>query len=342
MMKKTLIGTVLMLLLMLSAVLSYADDALMIPAGVLRISPGAGFGFTVAEYDDSWKRVEIPKEGGRLYEIAVGTSIGLGLTDWLTAVIEWTPGFNVWSTFDYPAGTDHPDYPDPPITDLENAKIIGPYVIYTTVKFQLVGRDAPIKFDPLRLVLAPVVKIPLPQPDWQKQADRMSDGDNYIYRMADKHSFGAGARAYVDLILTKSFYVNLFGEFLLNFNAQFDDTALWGPVAGTSGSINYGGVQTAELEPHFETEVGGTLKLGIGLPVRYSVVGEDTMETGGGDWVEFYRKKLLSISPNVCLSFPEARVPVQMELAYKLPLIGSNVPARHTLSLLVSTDLKLF
>jgi hypothetical protein len=74
----------------------------------------------------------------------------------------------VWSTFDYPAGTDHPDYPDPPITHLENAKIIGPYVIYTTVKFQIIGSNAPVKFDPIRLVLAPVVKIPLPQPDWQK------------------------------------------------------------------------------------------------------------------------------------------------------------------------------
>ena len=90
---------ILVLLLMLAvASLAFSDDALVLPKGVLRTYITAAYGFATSAYDADADKQDMSGlyEGYKIFNL--GGALEYGVTDWVSAAVQWAPGWNIWST----------------------------------------------------------------------------------------------------------------------------------------------------------------------------------------------------------------------------------------------------
>ena len=321
----------ILLLLLAVASFAFADDALVLPKGVLRTYITGAYGFVTSAFDPDGDKVDVVDTLPLpLYEgykaINLGGAIEFGLTDWMSAAVQWAPGWNIWSEFDNPQ-----IFPD------DNARVNGPFDVFAGAKIQVLGEKGLVANDTIRVAFAPGVKIALPDPDWQKQFDNRAAGDPWILKGVDKHAWGLGGRAYFDYVLNKMFYVNLYGEFIYFLKKDYDDTTLLGPLLGTAAEIEYGYDLTLEAEPHFEMMFGDGLRLGIGVPATFIM--SPTEKQDGAD-VPDSESYLFSVGPNVSLFLMKFVVPMELKIGYTLPLFGMNADAVNTIVFQVKTYMK--
>jgi hypothetical protein len=318
---------------------SFADDALVLPKGVLRTYVVTAFVFTTGEYDDTGEYTAYESEDGALQAFNLGAAVEYGVIDWISAAVQWAPGYTIWSSLDLPA-------PD----DLQ--KINGAFGIFAGAKVQLVGENAVFNSDMFRFALAPGVKIPMPMPDWKKQGENAAAGKDYInpqyYLLLTKPAFAAGARVYFDFIVHKMFYINLYGEFMKYFDRTMD-LLEFAQATGYPGSkyeietmFNY--QYLAEIEPHFEMMLGEGLQLKIGAPVRYSFSPEyDAIEKTdlfGDTPMTMDKSYSLTVGPNVSLFLRTFVIPLEIKVGYTLPLMGESTLAQHTVSMQIKAYMK--
>ena len=114
----------------------------------------------------------------------VGAAVEFGVTDWITAAAQWGPGYNVYSKID---NTPHANLAD--AADL-----------FEGAKLQIVG---------------PGVKFPISTVDRKTQyANYASTTKDFLASAADKHTLAVGGRAYLDYVINKMLFLNLYSQFL--------------------------------------------------------------------------------------------------------------------------------
>jgi hypothetical protein len=324
---------ILVLLLLLAvASLAVADDALVLPKGVLRTYITGAYGFVTSSYDADGEKVDavdaLPApiyEGYKIFNL--GGAIEYGVTDWMSAAVQWAPGWNIWSEFDNPS-----------ILFDDNVRANGPFDVFAGAKIQVLGEKGLVANDMIRLAFAPGVKIAVPDPDWKAQADNRAAADPWIAKAVDKHAWGVGARAYFDYVINKMFYVNLYSEFIYYLKKDFDNTDLWPtPPLGVDAEIEYGYDLTLEAEPHFEMMLGDGLRLGIGVPGTLTM---NPKEKRDGAEVADTDSYLFSVGPNVSLFLINFFIPTELKVGYTLPLLGKNADAMNTIVFQVKTYMK--
>ena len=238
-MKKLLIvGLTLMLL----ASALFADDALVMPAMVGRFYVAPIFSFAPGVYDNDGNYHSFD-DSISLFNL--GFALEFGLTDWVTAAVQWVPGWTPWSDI---SGA----------TPADNANTNGFGDIFAGAKIQIVGPNAPVQSTGSRFAFAPGIIIPMPGPDFEEEAKKAAEGREATLNSMDRHVFGFGSRFYFDYIINDNFFINFFNETLI-FPARQDLNragpqfamvrAVAGPAAGVSVGEAVVAAAVAELLP---------------------------------------------------------------------------------------------
>jgi hypothetical protein len=225
----------------------FADDALMIPQNVVRfrVIPSATFGSQT--FDDEGEKQDgfIIGDSGQLYNLSF--ALEYGVTDWVTAALQWTPGWLFASNFDEPSS--------------DQLVYKGLNDLFVGAKVQIVGEDAPVVNEQHRFAVALGAIAPLSTYDPEEEAENLAKGDDYRPSRTGKDVWGFGTRLYYDFVINESFFVNLYNETIL-----YPEQELETFPTGDEVKYKYGYDLTFELEPQYQTMVSDGLRLGVGLP----------------------------------------------------------------------------
>lgn len=316
-MKKIVIGVLLLAL----AAAVFADDALVLPKGVLRVYLTGAYAFFNQEWDADGEKGDLSTIlADSASAINLGGAAEFGVTDWISAAVQWAPGWNVSSAIDGGVGP------------YANLLLTGPYNVFVGAKVQVIGPKAPVANEKIRLAAATGVKVPTKFPDadyWAEQAAALGGGDEWHAGYNDKPLWGIGARGYFDYVLNKMFYMNLYSEFIY-YLGTLKGTEYSVATAADPREYNLGYDLTVEAEPHFETMFGNGMRLGVGVPVTFSYSPEVKIDDTAVDNTESY---VLSVAPNVSLFLTKFVLPIEFKLGYTLPLVGDNAFATNTVVL---------
>lgn len=325
-MKKILVWGILITFCSLTPV--FAENARVLPARAFRFGISPRFTFARAYYNFDRKYTEFQKNEGTFQTVNMGFSAAYGINDWLTALVRWVPGWNLWSRVDRIF--------EPSDTVLWE----GFYDIFTEFKLLLIGQRGLIKTDRFRLTLAPQIKIPLPGPNYREQAARSLRGEPIVMRNLDRHVFGLGGRVYFDVIINNMFYINVFGDGVFYpFMGRLTEAGLYeylhsgNPVIAQDLRVRYLGDLNFETEPRFEKALGRGIIFSAGLPLRY------TLDCGIWYYSTLPNRSVqyqLSLRPNITLFLMKLPLPLAFTFGYSLPLWGRDTEAVHSLSLLMT------
>ena len=313
-----------MLLIMLLAAIAlplFADDALVLPAQVLRLYVAPTYAFADKGFDPDGKLQDLGAGSGKISIFDIGFAAEFGVTNWLTAAVQWVPGWTLYSKLDsiYPGPADY--------------NVNGVNDIFAGAKIQILGDKGLVENKVIRLALAPGVKIPLPDVDWDKQLANYLGGKDATLTSIAKHAWGLGARAYFDYVINEMFFINLYSQYIMYFKRT--DAAY--QVGMPKGDLEYGYDLTFELEPHFTYMIADGLKFGAGLPVTYKM--NPAIKYNGTEITDS-DGYTLSLSPNVSLFLMKFFLPLEFKASYAFPLMGKNSYAINSFTLQVKAYLK--
>ena len=268
----------LALLLLGSA--AFADDAKVMPLRTGRLSLAPSFTTGEKVFTD---------DGTRETKYAIkafnfGAALEYGITGWITGAVQWAPGVNAWSDvdtqvpyIDMSGGTPAMAFSTSTVRALD----VGD--LFVGAKMQILGKDAPIKNNKVRLAFAPGIKIPFGGPKFDKQAENAANGDKVTAGTMDNHVLALGLRSYFDFIINDKFFINFYNEALFNVTKRdfkkmgymeyvvsqgmdFANTFLSDTFS--YGKTKFGYELTFELEPVFSTPIGPVL-FTASMPVTY-------------------------------------------------------------------------
>ena len=328
-MKKVLI--VLLLAAMVAPV--FADDAATLPAGVMRTRIIPSLTIVNEWFDSSGSRQSnnpnpaLPgvMDSAQLYNLS--GAIEYGITDWLTAGVQWTPGWTFNSNIDFE--TDFPN---------DNLVSTGVNDLFVGFKAQVLGPNGLAPNQQVRLAITPGVKIPLSQYDGTEEAANVGlplalqqSTSDYRLSRTDRGAWGLGGRFALDYFITPDLFINLYNQtsYFLPVTQDLRPTE-------TNVKVEYGIESIFEIEANYSMPLGNGVNLGLGLPVTYAITAEDTV---GGN-AEDNASKLLTVGPSVSFFFTSWALPMEFELGYTLPIMGENSPAANTISLQIKNFLR--
>jgi hypothetical protein len=320
-MKKILI----LLLLCTFVVPIFADDALVLPKGVMRFYVVPTFSIANGEYDENGDKQDTVALVESIKVATIGAAVEYGVTDWISVAVQWTPGWSVWTKIEAAA--------------FEKGSISGPFDIFAGAKVQLIGPKAPMANDTMRFCLAPGVKIPLPGPDSADEFTNYITGEDFILTNTDKHVLGLGGRAYFDYLFTKDIFLNLYSELIYYPTAaKYEVGGLQEAFADAlADEVAYGYDLTLEVEPSFWPWVAEGMQLKLGVPVTYTASPEQEIDGTTAPDSDSY---LLTVSPSVALFTTVLPMPIEVKASYSLPLMGKNEKATSTFIVQIKGFLK--
>jgi len=320
-MKKALI-----LLLLAAFVLPvFADDALVMPKGVFRFWVAPNYGMADKKFDDDGKKVDIDiptvavSDGVKFFNLAL--ALEYGVTDWITAAVQWVPGWTLWSTM----GFDDVVIPGPTTLYLSQATLGSFGDLFVGAKVQIVGPKAPVQNSDMRFAAAAGVKVPMPGAGQINFPGDFLVNESVVMAEIDHHLWGMGVRLYYDYIINPNFFINLYNETILYPEQKVKKSVNF----GDDSKVAYGYDLTFELEPQYQMPLDNGIILKAGLPFTYAMAPETKIDGTGQDNASY----LFSIGPNVAAFFTKAFLPFELELQYKLPLMGKTSFAMHVVSL---------
>ena len=310
----------LLILMVLAALVwpMFADDALVLPQGVLRISIAPSYGFANKTWDKDGEAQDIlnplfttNKSDGIQY-FNLGIALEYGVNDWITAALQWTPGWNLWSTMGFDKQLI------PPSTYLYfDQGVLGSYAdLFAGAKIQIVGKKAPVVNDTMRFSIAPGVKIPMPGDSKPTQADLVKD-ETHVLKEIDNHLWGLGGRLYFDYNVTPEFFVNLYSEFIYYPEQKTDKNATFGDKTKVAKGYDW----TIEIEPQYWAPVADGLVFKAFLPFTYKMTPDYKNE---GTKVADSASTVLSVTPALGLFFTKTFLPIELKVGYRYPLMGTN------------------
>ncbi len=301
---------VAILLIAAFAIPAFAEDAVTLPKGVLRTYLTAAY----ASGDQAFNAGGDKVDSNGIKAINLGTAIEYGVTDWISAGIQWAPGINVWSELKIAIPGD---WTVNGISDLK----LG-------AKVQIIGEKAPVQVQNIRLSVTPGIKIPLPGTDWAKQVENATAGDPAVFNDPAEHAFAFGGQLSFDYVISDAIFLNLFGEFM-KYLPRKDAASNLYTYANFGGEIydyDYGYALKLEFEPHYELALGAG-KLSLGLPVTYEMSPEtvttDPFDTSADGYT-------LSLSPSASYFFMAGPIPLDLKLGYTVPVMGESATALST------------
>jgi hypothetical protein len=293
---------------------AFADDALVLPKGVLRVYLAPNYGFGNTAWDKDGEKSDISDDGISFFNL--GLAFEYGINDWVTAAVQWAPGWNITSSL----GSDA----------LEDAKLGSFFDLFVGAKMQIVGPKAPVQKTNMRFAIAPGIKIPMPAADMEEEVDNLMAGDEFIYAELEKHAVGIGARLYFDYIVNPVFFVNLFSEFIYYLETEKESIAFTPAPTAVKADYKYGYDWTLEVEPQFALPLSNGIIVKGGLPLTYKMTPD--LEVNGNK-IDDSGSTIFSIGPNASLFFTKSAVPFELKLQYRMPLFGTNTYAIQNIAL---------
>lgn len=310
-----------LLLLAVLALPAFADDALVLPAGVLRLYAVPVYAWISQQYDNNGTAQDIPGQE-KIQVFNLGFAAEYGALDWLTAAVQWTPGWYAWS--------DISTTPAPPY----KMNVNGVDDLFAGAKIQILGEKGLVQNEMLRFAVAPGVKIPLPDVDWNAQQQNAGSGKDTTVLSLAKHAWGFGARGYFDYVINEMFFVNLYSEFIYYLERKGASSLAAYP--GTF-DVNWGYDLTVEVEPQAKFTITDGIRLGAGVPLTF--VTTPKIKINGTEQANT-DTNLLSLRPNVSVFFMKFFVPIELKAQYSLPLYGKNTFAVSAFDVELRTYLK--
>ena len=267
----------------------FADDAKVMPGRVGRFYLAPVFAFAPGFFNENGVYENYAM--GHVSVFNLGMALEFGIIDWITAAVQWAPGWTFNSNVTPVSGL--------PFTDTN-----GVADLLVGAKIQIIGENAPVKTKAVRFALTPGVSIPLPGPDYEKEGEKFYQTSLYFQSMGmlgsieqstaanmDRHVLGVGGRVYFDWVINDKFFLNLYNETfiypvkkdLMNAGVKLGALkamawslippgmeAVAGPVIDAiEGNVDYKYKLTFELEPVFTTPLAEGTSLTVGLPITY-------------------------------------------------------------------------
>jgi hypothetical protein len=365
-MKKMLIFGLALLLL---SSMMFAEDAKVMPMMVGRLYVAPLFSFAPGSFDKDGTYEKY--NNGVVKAFNMGLVLEYGVISWISAAIQWTPG---WT----PVSDAKPAAPAS-LGVKGDVNSNGFADIFAGFKIQLAGEKAPVKTSMFRFSVAPGVVIPIKGPDFNHEVDIINNGDPATIKSMDKHVFALGGRVYFDYLVNKNFFINIYNETM--FYPVDQDLNRDGPTlafarkaipagiaekagagAGTlatnafkdtGGEVNYNYRTTFELEPVFTMPITKGLSFTAGLPLNYRYIPEfnyyiNNLETPTAlaanginlrsmlfDNLNEGEKHILTLNPNITFFITSTPLPLEFKFIYSIPVYGENTPAMHYMMLQV-------
>ncbi|MBN2628758.1 MAG: hypothetical protein JXA95_18995 [Spirochaetales bacterium] len=350
-MRKLLISVLLASL----AFTAFADDAKVLPSGVLR----ATFANILINSDSEYDKDGEKQDSNKLLFDNFGSALEFGVTDIITAAIQWAPGTMVYTDFES-ATLDavFTAYSIP--NSSKDAVFTGLSDLFAGAKIQVVNTSD------MRFAFAPGAKIPLDSYDAAVEGQAMVDGDSYrVFSQSSTESLGLGGRIYFDWQITEDLFINLYNQtifYLANDKYTKDDAVTYaanynGAYAAAIGggatptvaagiaentatdaisksSFEYPIYLDFEIEPHYDLNLNKTANLSFSVPVKYSMNGKVTVEGTEKDNSDAF---LLSVNPGMSF-FYMGGFPFELTANYDYPLAGKNSTTKSVFTF----KLKLF
>ena len=323
----------IIVLLLLAAIVApaFADDALVLPKGVLRtrIAPSVSFGSQ--EFDKDGEKQDIG--GGAVDSFSawnLAAALEYGVTDEINVALQWAPGWNMAASTNASS-----DLPDPNQEAIENAKNTGLYDLFVGAKAQILGSQGFVPNETMRLAGALGFIVPLSVYDPDEAGENAAEGKEYQAGRLGNDTFATGFRLYYDYVISEAFYWNLFTEFKYFFPRDLDQGG------DVTAEVAPGFELTLETEPHYEMPVGDGMVLTAGLPLTFDITGESEVEgTAQKDSTNLFK-----VSPTIGLNMRSLPLPTDVSLSYTLPVFGSgddnaSVTATNTVALQIKNYLR--
>jgi hypothetical protein len=304
----------------------FADDAKVLPTGVLRITTAPSFASSSKTFDSDGKL----QDSNAFWANNLGLAFEYGINDWVSGALQWAPG---WTYASHISGTN-------------DANMNGVYDLFAGAKFQIFGEKGLVQNDTIRFAVAPGFKIPYAGPNYKDQLKNEQKGDAYTAVNLDQHVLGIGGRGYFDYVFTKYFYLNFFTEYIdYPIKGKYEDssltnygTAQYYKAHGLSApsKVDYGYDFTFETEPTFLYPVYDWVSLGGSLMVDYKyspalkVDGTSVADSASTSW---------TMTPTLEAFFTTA-FPVDLKLTYLVPLAGKNTSQVSAFAIQVKTFVK--
>lgn len=295
-----------------------ADDAKVLPEGVLRTTLAPSYTTIEQAYDSDGEAQDTDKVTVNTVSIA----LEYGINDWVTAGLQWAPGY-IWSG------------------EVENADTVdlsGANDLFVGAKLQFLGRNGYSQSDSMRFAVTPGIKIPISSYDAQEEADNAMAGDDFKPGRTDRGAWGLGARFSFDYLITPDFYMNFYNQtsIFLETNQDYGVAFTPFPTPVEDVDVKYGTEMVFEIEGNYSTMVGNGIQMGFGLPVSYTMTGETEIDGNGLDDESF----VLAVEPNVSVFFTQWTLPMEFQLGYSTTLSGENASAANTISLQIKNFLR--
>jgi hypothetical protein len=328
----------------------FADDASMIPENVIRFRVIPSATFQSKTFDKDGDREDIAAyDSATVYDLSF--ALEYGIVDWITAALQWTPGWRFASSFDNPENIpgqqlDDAGVPANFIPDNENLTSKGLNDLFVGAKFQIVGENAPVPNEQHRFAIAAGTIVPLTNYDAEAEAENYIDEEDYRPQRVDNDAWGAGFRLYYDYVVSESFFINLYNETIIyfptdqeQFGLDFDPPPFEVVPDIDEVEVNYGYDVTFEIEPQYQTMLSDSLRFGAGLPITYSMSPELEVD---GESVEDSDSYSLYVGPNVSLFLFGGPWPIDLELGVLVPVLGKNVDASTSVVLQIKNYLRFW
>jgi hypothetical protein len=306
--KLVLIGAALAAL---SATPAMADDANVLPAGVLRVYVVPTYAWANGFYDSDGKYSNYATGAGKFSLFNLGAAVEYGFTDWISGAVQWVPGITLSSKVDQTAFS---------VVSSSNINLNSTADVFVGAKLQLVGPKAPVPNTTWLFSVAPGVILPFNTVDADKQTKNFDSNDDVSFD-PNRHAFGYGARFYLNYVVSPQFYINLYNESIIFTKATGLKTPAPTLAGGTSThDQEYGYQLTFELEPNYTIPFGDDYSVSFGLPFDY-VTTPDSKTDGvtNSDAGHTY-----SLGPNASIFLLKTFIPLEFKAQYQTTLAGVN------------------
>jgi len=325
-MRKLLISVLLASL----AFTAFADDAKVLPSGVLRLTFANSVVSADSFYNEDGEKKDSPNFETLMLD-NLGAAIEFGVNDIISAAIQWAPGTMAYGNIES-KGIELGLASVGSSGDSSNIKFGGLSDLFIGAKIQAVNTND------IRFCFAPGLAVPLDKYDPVVEGKAIAKGDDFrIMSQSETESLGLGLRLYFDYQISKSFYINVYNQTRYYFSNKKYDTSDAFTYAGM-----YNGVSEAyadanieaekqeyeypvyldfELEPHFDLTLNKSATMGFSVPVDFSMNSKEKVDNKDVDNTDSYS---LSVNPGLSFFYTGA-VPFELCANYDYPLMGKNV-----------------